>query len=46
MQQAAAILAILIFLGLSVFQLLLVTGMPIGEFAWGGSTKCCQNRCG
>lgn len=36
MIEAASILASSILLALIVFQLLLVLGLPIGRFAWGG----------
>ena len=34
-----AIVGLLILLGLSVFQLLLIVGRPLGEYAWGGQHK-------
>ena len=37
--QLAAFIATLIFLGLAIFQLLLATGKPYGEYAWGGQHK-------
>lgn len=39
MIQLVAILATLILLGLGVFQLLLILGKPLGEYAWGGQNK-------
>lgn len=39
MTQLVAILATLILLGLGVFQLLLILGKPLGEYAWGGQNK-------
>lgn len=35
----AASLGILILISLSVFQLLLVAGKPLGDYAWGGQHK-------
>ena len=35
----AAIISIIIFSLLSVFQLLLIVGAPLGHFAWGGQHK-------
>lgn len=32
----AAITACLILLGLSIFQILLISGLPLGKYAWGG----------
>lgn len=37
--QLAAIIALTIFLGLAIFQMLLATGKPYGEYAWGGQHK-------
>lgn len=34
-----AIVGLLVLFGLSLFQLLLIVGMPIGEFAWGGQHR-------
>lgn len=34
-----AIIGLLILASLSVFQLLLILGKPLGEFAWGGQHK-------
>ena len=34
-----ALFGLLILLGLSVFQLLLIFGAPLGDFAWGGQHK-------
>jgi len=39
MQEFAAVLATVILIGLSVFQLLLALGKPYGEFAWGGQHR-------
>lgn len=39
MEGFAAILAILILFGLSVFQIFLILGYPLGEYAWGGQRK-------
>lgn len=35
----ATILSLLLLLGLAVFQILLATGKPLGEYAWGGNHK-------
>lgn len=35
----AAIVSCIILLGLTVFQLALIFGAPIGKYAWGGSHK-------
>ncbi len=37
--EAAAYFAVAVLLGLSIFQLLLVFGRPIGHYAWGGAHK-------
>ena len=37
MTQVAAILAALILVGLTCFQLLLAAGLPLGHYAWGGA---------
>lgn len=37
--QTAAILICLILFALSVFQVLLILGYPLGHFAWGGQHK-------
>ena len=34
-----ALAGVLILLGLTVFQLLLILGKPLGDFAWGGQHK-------
>ncbi|CAN5396071.1 hypothetical protein BH10PAT4_BH10PAT4_5220 [soil metagenome] len=34
-----AIIGLAILLGLTVFQILLITGKPFGDFAWGGQHK-------
>jgi len=34
-----AIIGLVILLGLTVFQILLITGKPLGDFAWGGQHK-------
>lgn len=34
-----ASLGLLILLGLTIFQILLIIGKPLGEFAWGGQHK-------
>ncbi|HMS92602.1 MAG TPA: hypothetical protein PJ993_03380 [Candidatus Saccharibacteria bacterium] len=44
MIQLVAILATLILLGLGVFQLLLILGKPLGEYAWGGQNKVLPNK--
>jgi hypothetical protein len=36
MVEVAALIATIIFVGLIIFQILLITGAPIGRFAWGG----------
>lgn len=38
MSTSAAIAACIILAGLAVFQLALITGAPIGRFAWGGQS--------
>jgi hypothetical protein len=37
--EAAAILCVIIFFSMSIFQLLLVFGAPFGKLAWGGKYK-------
>lgn len=44
MIEAYAIAASLVLLGLSVFQLLLILGVPIGKFAWGGEHAVLPKR--
>ncbi|HJW48950.1 MAG TPA: hypothetical protein VJ726_05995 [Candidatus Limnocylindria bacterium] len=39
MSQVAAVLAALILAGLIGFQLLLVAGLPLGHYAWGGAHR-------
>jgi hypothetical protein len=39
MQEVAAIVASMILMGLAVFQIALIFGAPLGEFAWGGQHK-------
>ena len=39
MVDLAALIATVILLGLSIFQLALIFGAPIGQFAWGGKNK-------
>lgn len=39
MQEVAAIVASIILIGLAVFQLMLILGAPLGEYAWGGQHK-------
>lgn len=39
MQEVAAIVASMILVGLVVFQLMLIFGAPLGEYAWGGQHK-------
>jgi hypothetical protein len=34
-----AYIGLIILLGLTVFQILLITGKPLGDFAWGGQHK-------
>lgn len=34
-----ALIGLVVLLGLSIFQLLLVVGKPLGEYAWGGQHK-------
>jgi hypothetical protein len=37
MSEAAAVIACVVLAGLTVFQLALVVGAPLGRFAWGGA---------
>jgi hypothetical protein len=39
LEKSAAVVLILLFVGLTIFQLLLALGKPLGEFAWGGQYK-------
>lgn len=39
MGQIAAIIIVVILLGLSAFQITLIQGYPLGEYAWGGQQK-------
>lgn len=39
-----ALAASLILLGLSVFQFMLIAGVPIGNFAWGGAHRVLPRR--
>ena len=44
MVELAAIMATLILAGLSVFQILLILGAPLGRFAWGGAHTVLPRR--
>ncbi len=44
MTNAAAIVACLVLAGLAVFQLALIAGAPLGQFAWGGQSRVLQAR--
>ncbi|MEJ2618566.1 MAG: hypothetical protein P8Z35_26675 [Ignavibacteriaceae bacterium] len=37
--EAAAVICVIIFLAMSIFQFLLVFGAPLGKLAWGGKYK-------
>lgn len=39
LSQVSAIFAIIILIGLAIFQLLLIMGRPLGSYAWGGQHK-------
>ena len=44
MTSAAAVAACLLLAGLVVFQVLLVCGLPLGRFAWGGQQDVLPSR--
>ncbi len=44
MTSAAAVAACLLLAGLVVFQVLLVCGVPLGRFAWGGQQDVLPSR--
>lgn len=44
MFEIAAILACLILAGLTIFQVLLIAGFPLGRFAWGGAHTVLPNK--
>ena len=44
MTETYAILAAIILLALSIFQILLIAGLPIGRFAWGGAHDVLPSR--
>ena len=44
MIEIAAVSACLILVGLSIFQVLLILGAPLGKFAWGGSYTVLPNK--
>ncbi|HYH75590.1 MAG TPA: hypothetical protein VD735_06575 [Candidatus Saccharimonadales bacterium] len=39
MTEAAALIACAILAGLTIFQILLIAGKPLGHFAWGGAHR-------
>jgi hypothetical protein len=41
---AAAVVACTLLAGLAVFQLLLIAGLPLGRFAWGGQHEVLPRR--
>ncbi|MGH2471719.1 MAG: hypothetical protein ACRDG6_04870 [Candidatus Limnocylindria bacterium] len=43
-QQLAAIVAVVVLVGLTCFQLLLATGAPLGNYAWGGANRILPPR--
>ncbi len=44
MNEIAAILALIIFTGLAIFQAALALGAPLGHFAWGGAHRILPKR--
>lgn len=44
MTEIYAILAVIVLFLLSVFQILLIAGLPIGKFAWGGAHDVLPNQ--
>lgn len=44
MAMVAAVLVLALLAGLAVFQALLVVGMPLGHFAWGGQHRVLPQR--
>ena len=44
MIESAAVLACVIFVILAVLQVLLIAGLPLGNFAWGGAHKVLPNK--
>jgi hypothetical protein len=40
----ALVVALAVFIGLSVMQILIISGRPIGEYAWGGQHRVATPR--